>query len=195
MRRLCAGFAVFLCAATALAHITPNVELVRKGDFLKQSLPAATRFFERQLMIGGPDGTAIRKATGWTPTEEEVKVYVGRDEKGRLVGSVIFLWVPSEHGPVGIGVAFDGQGLVLRAAVTDVGSEPLAWVRPLVTAGGMESFVRLAGDAPPDPSRVAPDVRGPMSRYYAKVIAEGVARAQALERVVLNGNHDNGGKP
>ncbi|MGH9317845.1 MAG: hypothetical protein ACRD1P_12160 [Thermoanaerobaculia bacterium] len=185
MRRSSLAAAAFLCAAAALAHLTPNVELVRKGDFLKQSLPGATRFFERQLMISGPDGAAIRRTTGWTPSEEDVKVYVGRDEKGSLIGSVVFLWMPSEHGPVGIGVAFDSQGLLLRAAVTDVGSEPLAWVRPLVSSGGMDVFARLPTDAALDPSRVAPEVRGGMSRYYAKVIVDGVRRARALERLAM----------
>ena len=185
MRKSCLIAAVFLCAAVALGHVTPNVELVRKGDFLKQSLPGATHFFERQLMLSGPDGAAVRKATGWTPTDEEVKVYVGRDAKGDLVGSVVFLWMPSEHGPVGVGLAFDAKGLILRATVTDVGSEPLAWVRPLVADGGMEVFSRLPADATPDPHRLAPQVRGAMSRYYAKVITEGIARAQVLEKVML----------
>ncbi|HSS45214.1 MAG TPA: hypothetical protein VLO07_07720 [Thermoanaerobaculia bacterium] len=185
MRKSLIAAAALLSAVAALAHVTPNVELVRKGDFLKQSLPGATRFFERQLMISGPDGAAIRKTTGWAPSEEDVKVYVGRDEKGGLIGSVVFLWMPSEHGPVGVGVAFDSQGVILRAAVTDVGSEPLAWVRPLVSRGGMEVFARLPADAALDPSRVAPEVRGAMSRYYAKVIVEGVRRARALERLAM----------
>lgn len=183
MRKSSLAAAGFLSAAAALAHITPNIELVRKGDFLKQSLPGATHFFERQLMIGDPDGAAIQKATGWKPAEEDVKVYVGRDEQKQLVGSVVFLWMPSEHGPVGIGVAFDKEGLILRAAVTDVGSEPLAWVRPLLAAGGMQAFVHLSAGAALDPSLVAPEVHGRMSRYYAEVIVDGVRRARALERL------------
>jgi len=185
MRRTLLAVAAVLCAASALGHVTPNVELLRRGDFVKQSLPGAAHFFERQVMLSGPDGAAILSATGWTPTEEEVKVYVGRDEKGGLVGSVVFLWMPSEHGPVGIGVAFDRQGMILRAAVTDVGTEPLAWVRPLLSSGGMDVFTGLPVDASPDPFRMAPSVRGAMSRYYAKVIVEGVKRARALERLVM----------
>jgi len=185
MRKSSLVAAGFLCASAALAHVTPNVELVRRGDFVKQSLPGAAHFFEEQLMLSGPDGAAIRKATGWTPTEEEVKIYVGRDGAGRVAGTVIFLWIASEHGPVGIGVAFDERGVILRAAVTDVGTEPLAWVRPLLIAAGMDIFARLPADATPDAARIAPDVRGTMSRYYAKVIAEGVARAQAIERITM----------
>jgi hypothetical protein len=49
----------------------------------------------------------------------------------------------------------------------------------------MAAFEGLAVGAAPDPSRVAPAVNGSMSRYYARIIADGVARAQAVERVML----------
>jgi hypothetical protein len=185
MRRILCFVIASGLAFPALAHVTPNVQLVARGDFIRQALPGATKFFEKQLMIGGPDMASIRKATGWTPSEEDARVYVGRDGSGGLVGSVAFVWMPSEHGPVGIGVAFDPAGKVLQAIVTDVGSEPLAWVRPLIQGGGMAAFRGLGPADSPDPARVAPQVKGAMSRYYAEVISGGVARAQALERVSI----------
>ncbi len=172
------------------AHITPNVELVRRGEFLKQGLPEAVRFFEKQMMISRGDGAAIQKVTGWVPSEEDTKIYVGRDAQNQLVGTVVFLWMPSQHGPVGIGVVFRPGGALRRVAVTDVGSEPLAWVRPLIDGGGLAALEGLAAGAAPDPSRIVPPAAGSMGRYYAKVIADGVARAQAVERVV-----DQAGKP
>lgn len=184
MRKPLLTLTAFLCPLVLLAHITPNVELVRRGEFLKQSLPEATRFFEKQMMISRGDGAAIRKATGWVPSEEDTKVYVGRDAQSQLVGTVVFLWMPSQHGPLGIGVVFRADGAVRRVAVTDVGSEPLAWVRPLIDGGGMAAFEGLSADAAPDPSRVAPLAGGSMSRYFARVIAGGVTRAQAVQRVV-----------
>jgi|GEM_PF-1566218 len=177
--------AAAMAATPAVAHVTPNVVLLKRGEFVKQSLPAAAEFFEQKLAFGGADAAAIKSRTRWTPTEEEVKVYLGRDAGKRLVGSVIFLWVPSEHGPIGIAVAFDPAGKILQAAVTDAGSEPLAWVRPLVQGDGMAAFSGMPLDASPDPAKVAPAVTGNMSRYYAEVIAEGVLRAQAVERLSL----------
>ena len=179
---------VFLCASTAIAHITPNVVLVRRGEFLKESLPGATRFFEKQLMLAGQEGAAIRQATGWSPSDEDTKVYVGRDEKGGLIGTVVFLWISSVHGPVGMGFAFKPDARLSQAVVTDVGSEPLAWVRPLIEAGGMQTLAGLAASAKADPERVAPSVTSPMSRYYAQVIAQGVFRAQWIERVASERN-------
>jgi hypothetical protein len=172
-----------LSAAPLLAHVTPNVELVKKGDFVREALPNASQYLEKKLAIGGSDLAAIRKATSWTPSEEDVKVYVGRDRQGALIGTVAFVWIPSEHGPVGVGVAFDPAGAILRAEVTDVGSEPLAWVRPLLAGNGMTAFTGLPLATPPDPAKLSPAATGRMSRYYAEVIADGVKRAQAIERV------------
>ena len=182
MRRFFLTGAAVLCASVLRAHVTPNVQLVRRGDFIQSSLPGAVKFSEKILMIGGPDMASIRKTTGWTPTEEDARIYLGRDSAGRIVGSVAFVWMPSEHGPVGVGVAFDPEGKILRAEVTDVGTEPLAWVRPLVSDG----LSNLKGLGPGDkasPSEIAPSVKGAMSRYYAGVISDAVSRAQALERV------------
>lgn len=182
MRTWLATLVALSFAASLFGHVTPNVELVRKGEFLKQSLSRATQFFEKKIPSDGPDFVAIRDATGWAPSEENARLYVGRDAEGRLVGSVVFLWVPSQHGPLRVGVAFDADGTILRVAVTDVASEALACVRPVLAAGGMEAFVGLGVGASVDPDRVAPQVTGSMSRYYARLIAQSVARARALER-------------
>jgi hypothetical protein len=185
MNKALAAAALLLFSAALSAHVTPNVQLVARGQFIKANLPAATRFFEKTLMIGGPDMAAIRQATGWTPTEEDSRIYVGRDSSGAIVGAAAFVWMPSEHGPVGIGVAFDAAGKIVAADVTDVGTEPLVWIRPLLAAGGMKSFVGLAPDDRIEGARIAPSADGNMTRYYAGVIAAGVTRAQALERVSL----------
>lgn len=183
-KRLGAAAILWLVALAGRAHITPNVELVRRGEFLKASLPAATGFFEKQFMISGADGAAIRNKTGWAPSEEDTRVYVGRDAQGHLAGTVVFLWVATQHGPMGIAAAFDPRGTLMRAAVTDVGSEPLAWVRPLIDARGPDALAGLAPGARPDPALIAPGVTGRMSRYYAGIIADGIARAQAMEILI-----------
>jgi len=179
---LAAGLALLVSGAL-FGHVTPNVQLVRRGDFIKRHLRAAVTFAEKTLMIGGPDMNAIKRSTGWTPSEEDAKIYVGRDVAGNLVGSVAFVWMPSEHGPVGIGVAFDPEGTIIAADVTDVGTEPLAWVRPLLELDGMKTFAGLSLDHALAAAAIAPGAAGRMNRYYAEVIAQGVARAQSLERV------------
>jgi hypothetical protein len=172
-------------ALPALAHVTPNVELLKKGEFVQQSLPGATAFLEQKLTFGGSDLAAVKKATGWTPSEEDTRIYVGRNAQGERVGTVVLLWVPSEHGPVGVGVAFGTDGKIFHCAITDAGSEPLAWIRPLIQSDGLAVWNGLALGSAPDAAKMAPQVTGRMSRYYAEVVAQGVTRAQALERVSL----------
>jgi hypothetical protein len=169
---------MLLLPALLLAHVTPNVQLLKTGDFLKQALLGATSFFERRIPLKALEG----KAFSGPVSEESARLYVGRGVGGRLIGSVVFLWVPSRHGPVRIGVSFDAEGFVRQAVVTDVASEALACVRPLLAAGAMEGFQGLSADASLRPETVAPQVIGSMSRYYAKVLAEGVARAMAIEK-------------
>ncbi len=185
MRKLIVAVAFLLTALPVFAHVTPTVELIKKAEFIRQSLPAATKFSEQRLSLSAADLGAVKKATGWTPSEEETRLYVGRDDQGGLLGRVVMLWIPSQHGPVGVAVAFDPAGKILRVAVTDIGSEPLAWVRPLLDRNGLAAFAGLPANATLDPARIAPDVTGAMSRYFAKVIADGVGRAQALERLAM----------
>jgi hypothetical protein len=186
LARSLAALAVALAPAVpALAHVTPNIELVKKGEFVRESLPGAAHFFQESLALSPGDRATVRRATGWEPSDEDAKVYVGRDGDGRRVGTVALVWVPSQHGPVGVATAFEADGKVRRVAVTDAGSEPLIWVRPLLDAGGLAAFSGLPLDARPDPAKVAPQVEGRMNRYYAEVVAQAVARAQALERLSL----------
>src|SRR5262249_17531603 len=167
-------------AAVLKAHVTPNVTLVRRGDFVKESLPGATKFFEKSLSPAAI--AAVQKQTGCTPSSDEAKVFVGRDDGGRLIGTVVFLWVPSQHGPLGMGVAFPPDGKIRRATVTDVGTEPLVWVRPLLRDGAIIGVDAVSLAESLDAARVAPEATGSMCRYYCKVVCDGIARAQAMER-------------
>lgn len=181
--RLIAASAVLCWAFPLLAHVTPNVQLIRHGDFLREGLPGAKTFFEKHLKFSRGDLAAVRRSTQWSPSAQDTRVYDGRSAGGTSVGTVIFLWMASEHGPIGLGIAFDPAGTIRQVAVTDAGSEPLAWVRPLVAAQGLSSLNRLGPGEAPDPRKIAPAATGKMNRYYARVIARGVARAQALERI------------
>ncbi len=180
MRKLMLSAALLSIAASAGAHISPNVTLVRRGDFLRQAFPGITMFSERALEKGALD--AVLRDTGWRPSEEEARIYVARTAEGKLVGTAVFLWIPSQHGPIGIGAAFDPDGTVRRAAVMEVGSEPLAWVRPLLVENRLQTLSGLGPHIAPDPDRIAPASAGAMTRYYAKVIAEGIRRSRAVDQ-------------
>jgi hypothetical protein len=189
MRSRLLVLAALALPGAALAHVTPNVTLIRRGDFAKEALPNAANLFEETLGLSAEDRAAIEHATHWSPDAEDTKAYVGRDAAGHLVGRVLFLWLPSQHGPVAIAAAFGADGTLEKTAVTDVGTEPLAWVRPLLSNGLVAGFCGLAPRAEPDASRIVPEGAGQMTKYYAGVIADGVRRAQALERVLEHAGH------
>jgi hypothetical protein len=189
MRRLLLVLAALALAAAVFAHVTPNVTLLKRGDFAKVALPNAAKLFEETLRLSPEDRTAIEHATHWSPNAEDAKVYAGRDAAGHLVGRLIFLWLPSQHGPVAVATAFSPDGTLRGTAVTDVGTEPLGWVRPLLSDGMVTGFAGLALGAEPEASRIVPAGAGNMTKYYAGVIADGVRRAQALERVLEHAGH------
>jgi hypothetical protein len=179
--------AAALAAAAGFAHVTPNVKLVPRGEFLRESLPGAAQFFEKPVSLSPSQSAELHRSVGWSPKPEDTRVYVGRDAAGRSVGTVEFLWMAWEHGPVAVGVAFDPQGTVTRVEVTDAAEEPLVWLRPIIAEGGLRCFTGLPLSAEPQPDAVtAHHHAGPMSRFCAKVLCEAVSRAQALERVLLH---------
>lgn len=171
-----------LCVIPSLAHVTPTVYLVKRGDFVRNALQGASRFYEHRLDARAVQEVAAEAQSKWHPSPREIKLYVGRDDQGDLAGTVVFLRVPSEHGPVGLGVAYDSTDRILRATVTEVGSEPLAWVQPLLDAHALSGLKGAAADAEVNPADLAPQIHGRMSRYYAQVIARGVERAGMVLR-------------
>lgn len=174
--------AALLCVAPATAHVTPTVHLVKRGDFVRSALPGASKFYEHRLDVKAIASLAARADSNWHPSAREIKLYVGRDEQGELTGTVVFLRVPSEHGPIGLGVAYDSTERIIRATVTEVGSEPLAWVQPLLEAHALAGLKGAPADTAVNPADLAPQIHGRMSRYYAEVIARGIERAGMVQR-------------
>jgi hypothetical protein len=182
MRKAILAFSLLSFAPTADAHLTPNVSLVRRADFLRQAFPSAPQFFEK--VLEGHAASSIGKTGGSRASGEDARVYVARTADGKLLGTAVFIWVPSQHGPVGLGAAFDAEGRLHSAAVTDIAAEALAWVRPLLTESRLDSITGLEPGQSPEPDHIAPAGAGVMTRYFAKVIAEGIRRAQAIEKAV-----------
>jgi len=53
--------------AAALLHITPTVILVKRPDAVKQLLPGANQFLERDLHLSAPDAHRLHEALDWSP--------------------------------------------------------------------------------------------------------------------------------
>jgi hypothetical protein len=169
-----------LASMPARAHITPPVVLASDREAVVRLLPAATRYFVREVRPSSAEQHAIRQRTGWNADDDFYRFYVGRTAEGALVAATVFLSEFTLHGPVRVAVAVGPDGKVTGASVVEVTEESYTWVKPLLDSGFLQRFV--GRDAR---SVQTEDVDASMPRFYAGVIARLIARAATLYQVTM----------
>jgi hypothetical protein len=174
-----------LCAAPALAHITPPVTLSSDRDAVSALLPGAKRYFVREVRLTAADREAIRKQIGWTPDEEFYRFYLGRDDQGRDVGAVAFLSDYTIHGPVRVAVGVGPDGRIRGAKVIEVTEETYPWVKSLLARGFLDQFE--GSDARATLRTASGGGGGSMTRFYGEVIRALVQRGATLYDVAVRG--------
>jgi hypothetical protein len=173
-----------LCAAPALAHITPPVTLNSERGALTALLPGATRYFVREVRLTGAERETIGQQTGWTPDEEFDRFYLGRDDRGREVGAVTFLSDYTIHGPVRVAVGIAPDGRIRGAKVIEVSEETYPWIKSLVDRGFLDQF--QGNDAHAVVRAIHGDAKS-MTRFYGDVIRALVQRGAILYDVAVRG--------
>ena len=169
-----------LASMPAWAHITPPLVLASDREAVVRLLPAATRYFVREVRPSPAEQHAIRQRTGWNADDDFYRFYVGRTAEGALVAATVFLSEFTLHGPVRVAVAVGPDGKVTGASVVEVTEESYTWVKPLLDSGFLQRFVgRDARSAQTE------DVDASMPRFYAGVIARLIARAATLYQVTM----------
>jgi hypothetical protein len=171
-----------LASVHAGAHITPPVVLASDREAVARLLPAATRYFVREVRLSPAEREAIRQRAEWNPDEDYYRFYVGRTAEGALVAATVFLSEFALHGPVRVAVAVGPDGRVTGASVVEVTEESYTWVKPVLDSGFLQRFV--GRDAPSALAQTG-DVGGSMPRFYADVIARLIARAATLYEVTM----------
>ncbi len=173
--------AVVALASTAAAHITPPVVLASDRDAVVALTAGARRFFVREVRLTEADRQALRTEWGWTPDDEVYRFYVGRDEQGRLVGSVVFMTEVTVHGPVRVAVGIEPGSKVKGAVVVEVTEESYAWVKPLIDEDLSRGYtgLDLTGKFGVD-ERLAKARLNPMSHFYGEVVASLIKRGLLL---------------
>jgi hypothetical protein len=171
-----------LASMPARAHITPPVVLASDREAVARLLPAATRYFVREVRPSPAEQDAIRRRTGWNADDDFYRFYVGRTAEGALVAATVFLSEFTLHGPVRVAVAVGPDGKVTGASVVEVTEESYTWVKPVLDSGFLQRFV--GRDARSALAQTG-DVSGSMPRFYAGVIASLIARAASLYEVTM----------
>lgn len=173
-------------ASTAVAHITPPVVLASDREAVIALTAGARRFFVREVRLTDADRQALRTEFGWTPDDELYRFYVGRDEQGRLVSSVVFMTEITVHGPVRVAVGIAPGSKVKGAAVVEVTEETYPWVKPVIDEdlsrgyAGLDLSGRFAVS-----ERLARARLNPMSQFYGEVVASLIKRGLALYEVTV----------
>jgi hypothetical protein len=182
MRHVVTALALTLALASpALAHLTPPVVLVSDRDAVVSLLSGARRFYVREVRLSDKEKAAMKQASGWTPEEDFYRFYVGRNDQGRMVGSLVFISDVTIHGTVRVATAFGPDGKVRGASVVELTEETYSWVKPLIDGHftqdwvGQDSQSRFAL-----PDRLANVRSNSMTQFYGEVVANLVRRAALL---------------
>jgi hypothetical protein len=158
--------------------------LASDRDAIAGLLGGSSNYLVREERLSPAQKHEVKRQTNWTPEDDFYRFYVGRDDRGRMVGAAAFVSDFTIHGPVRMAVALGEDGKVKGASVVEVTEESYTWVKPLLDQGITRSFVGLDARG----SFAAPAVSGgSMSRFYAGVIAGLVRRAAVLYEVATKG--------
>jgi hypothetical protein len=177
---------VALPAMLLAAHPTPVVELVKKVDVLRQTLPQGDKLFVRTVQLGKEDVARIEQEAHYTPDDPDVRFYLGKDGSGVVNGVVLFAQTNTKHGPVEVGLTFGADGALSSAIVTKATVETKPWVLKAVRAGLMKEFegMQYGGDVGAPLMGSAYTDLGHMPHYMAEVIAATVGRGLILHHLL-----------
>jgi len=173
----------------AAAHPTPVVELVKKVDVLRQTLPQGNQLFVRTVRLGKEDVTRIEREAHYTPEDPDVRFYLAKDHTDEIDGVVLFTQSNTRHGPVEVGITFRPDGTVASAIVTKATVETKPWVLTTTRAGLMKEFVGMhyGSDVGAPLMQQSYAELGHMPHYMAEVIAATVARGLILHHLLYRG--------
>jgi hypothetical protein len=177
---------VIALAGTAVAHITPPVVLVSDREAVIALTAGARRFFVREVRLTEAERQALRTDWGWTPDDDLYRFYVGRDDQGRLLSSVVFMTEVTVHGPVRVAVGMAPGSKVKGAMLVEVTEETYQWVKPIIDADLSRAYagLDLTGNFGVS-ERITKARLNPMSHFYGEVVASLIKRALALYEVTV----------
>jgi Na+-translocating ferredoxin:NAD+ oxidoreductase RnfG subunit len=168
--------AVAVAAVSAVAHVTPPVVLVSDREAVVGLLGGARRYFVREVTLRPEQQQQVRQRSGWKPDDAFYRFYVGRDEQGRLVGTMLFLTDYTIHGPVRVAVGLGADGKVRGATVVELTEETYPWVKPLLDQRFTQQYVGLDSGGTFVPQRIGDG----MTQFYGQIIAGLIHRATIL---------------
>lgn len=169
---------------TAWGHVTPSIRLHTTREMIQQLLPKG-ELFVKEVTLNPEQKARLQALDNWDTRTDQFKFYISRDKNNRLQRAVISMVEFTRHGPMVMAVAFDANGQVQDVLLTDIQSEPLTWVDPILKSTyiqelrGKDSNMSLTLE-----SKWQEKFTG-VSRYFALTIANVVKKSAQLFDVVF----------
>ena len=166
----------------ALLHITPTVIMVKRQDAVAHLLPGADEFSARDLHLSSGDSKKLHDAVGWEPPDGVVTFYIGKN-RNQTVGSLIFMRVDCQHGPIELAVGYDPRGTIRGVEVTKATVEMRPWILEALRAGLTSPYRGMTTTQTPNAAAQVKPKIGAMPGYMAELIDKGVMHANAAYRL------------
>ncbi len=168
--------AIVMCmSADAYAQGGKAITLARKGDVIKNSLPNATNFFVKKIILNDHDKAKIKAQGSFSPQVSHLKFFYGEDAAQELVGTVLFNRMITSDGPIEVGIAFTPGGTVSNVVVTRATARMKPWIETAISGGVLKHLIGIGSDALSDPMKnVSESDLGPQAYHIAKVITAAV---------------------
>lgn len=179
--------AVVLATAPCLyAQVADTVVLATRGDVISNSLPDAANYYVKDIPLGQRDRAKIKAQGNFTPQISSLKFFYGTKKGGSLAGTVVFLKMETEHGPIEVGVVLTPGGTVSNVAVTVATAETKPWIKAAEDAGLMKRLIGLSAASGTNPlQNMSESAMGAMPYFAAQVIATAVIRALVYYNVLF----------
>lgn len=123
----------------AWGHVTPNVRLHTTREVVRQLLPTG-KLFVKEVTLTPQQKARLQAHDNWDTRTDHFKFYISRDENNRLQRVVTTMIEFTPHGFLVMAVALDANGKIQEAMLTDIQSEPLTWVDPILKSTYIQEF-------------------------------------------------------
>lgn len=169
--------ALFAAAPCLYAQNADTVSLVSQGDVISQSMPTAKNFYVKEIPISERNKAEIQAQGNFTPSTTELKFFYGEDSTGSLVGTVLFLKMETQYGPIEVGVVFAPAGAVSNVVVTEATAETVPWVKAAENANVAKALIGISSASASDPLKdVSESAIGTKPYFIAQVMATAAIR-------------------
>ncbi len=161
------------------AHVTPIIKLLTVKETIAHLLPNS-ELYVKEVELTDAQLEKLKSFGNWESHQSRYKFILSRGTDNSLERALVFMPEFSRHGTVVIAVSLDNNGKVIDAVITDIQTEIMGWVQPLLKARYMESFkgkdsgMELALDG--KWKKISND----LTQSYALAIANAVKRSAQL---------------